>query len=61
MAARFYVDADRSIETSWIKFRCLVLSQTRYPMEPKARMYAGQKTPDGYFVGENGAWDRKEK
>ena len=27
----------------------------------KGIMYAGQKTPDGYYVDENGAWDGKEK
>ncbi|MFR3988032.1 MAG: hypothetical protein ACLTY7_09445 [Clostridium fessum] len=24
-------------------------------------MYAGRKTPDGYYVDENGVWDGREK
>lgn len=27
----------------------------------KGIMYAGQKTPDGYYVDKDGAWDGKEK
>ena len=57
----FYVDADRGMQTGWIQVQGVWYYLNQVSDGTKGRMYAGQKTPDGYFVGENGAWDRKEK
>ena len=57
----FYVDADRGMQTGWIQVQAVWYYLNQVSDGTKGRMYAGQKTPDGYFVGENGAWDGKEK
>ena len=57
----FYIDPERGMQTGWV-----LIDGVWYYFHPvsdgrKGIMYAGQKTPDGYYVDENGAWDGKEK
>ena len=57
----FYIDPKRGMQTGWV-----LIDGVGYYFHPvsdgrKGIMYAGQKTPDGYYVDENGAWDGKEK
>ena len=57
----FYIDPKRAMQTGWV-----LIDGVWYYFHPvsdgrKGIMYAGQKTPDGYYVDENGAWDGKEK
>ena len=57
----FYIDPKRGMQTGWV-----LIDGIWYYFHPvsdgrKGIMYAGQKTPDGYYVDENGAWDGKEK
>ena len=57
----FYIDPERGMQTGWV-----LIDGAWYYFHPvsdgrKGIMYAGQKTPDGYYVDENGAWDGKEK
>ena len=57
----FYMDPERGMQTGWV-----LIDGVWYYFHPvsdgrKGIMYAGQKTPDGYYVDENGAWDGKEK
>ena len=57
----FYMDPERGMQTGWV-----LIDGVWYYFHPvsdgrRGIMYAGQKTPDGYYVDENGAWDGKEK
>lgn len=57
----FYIDPERGMQTGWV-----LIDGAWYYFHPvsdgrKGITYAGQKTPDGYYVDENGAWDGKEK
>ena len=57
----FYIDPERGMQIGWV-----LIDGVWYYFHPvsdgrKGIMYAGQKTPDGYYVDENGAWDGKEK
>ena len=57
----FYMDPERGMQTGWV-----LIDGVWYYFHPvsdgrRGIMYAGQKTPDGYYVDENGAWDDKEK
>lgn len=57
----FYIDPERGMQTGWVLidgawYYFHLVSDGR-----KGIMYAGQKTPDGYYVDEKGAWDGKEK
>ena len=57
----FYIDPKRGMQIGWV-----LIDGVWYYFHPvsdgrKGIMYAGQKTPDGYYVDENGAWDGKEK
>ena len=57
----FYMDPERGMQTGWV-----LIDGVWYYFHPisdgrKGIMYAGQKTSDGYYVDEKGAWDGKEK
>ena len=57
----FYIDPERGMQTGWV-----LIDGAWYYFHPvsdgrKGIMYAGQKTPDGYYVDENGSWDGKER
>ena len=57
----FYIDPERGMQTGWV-----LIDGVWYYFHPvsdgrRGIMYAGQKTPDGYYVDENGAWDGKGK
>lgn len=57
----FYIDPKRGMQIGWV-----LIDGVWYYFHPvsdgrKGIMYVGQKTPDGYYVDENGAWDDKEK
>ena len=57
----FYIDPERGMQTGWV-----LIDGVWYYFHPvsdgrRGIMYAGQKTPDGYYVDEKGAWDGKEK
>ena len=57
----FYVDADRGMQTGWIQIQGIWYYLNPVSDGTKGLMYTGRKTSDGYYVGENGAWDGKEK
>lgn len=57
----FYADPERGMQTGWVQ-----INGVWYYFHPtsdgkKGIMYADRKTPDGYYVDENGAWDGKAK
>lgn len=57
----FYADPDTGMRTGWVMINGSWYYFHSEPDGKKGLMYAGQKTPDGYYVDENGAWDGKEK
>ena len=57
----FYADPDTGMKIGWV-----LINGKWYYFHPtsdgkRGVMYAGQKTPDGYYVDETGAWDGKER
>ena len=53
----FYMDQDHGMKTGWI-----CIDGKWYYLNPvsdgrRGIMYAGMKTPDGWYVGEDGSWD----
>mgnify|MGYP000949685294 CR=1 FL=1 len=57
----FYLDPERGMQTGWV-----LIDGKWYYFHPtsdgmKGLMYAGRRTPDGYYVDENGVWDGREK
>lgn len=53
----FYVDEDHGMQTGWF-----FINGKWYYLNPvsdgrRGIMYAGMKTPDGWYVGEDGSWD----
>ena len=57
----FYIDPERGMQTGWVRFGGAWYYFHQVSDGRKGIMYAGRKTPDGYYVDENGAWDGKEK
>ena len=57
----FYMDLEHGMQTGWG-----LLDGVWYYFNPisdgkRGIMYAGQRTPDGYYVDKNGAWDGRSK
>ena len=57
----FYMDLERGMQTGWV-----LLDGAWYYFNPNSDgkrgiMYAGQRTPDGYYVEKNGVWDGRNK
>ena len=57
----FYMDPEHGMQTGWV-----LLNGVWYYFNPisdgkRGIMYAGQKTPDGYYVDKNGVWDGRNK
>ena len=57
----FYIDLERGMQTGWV-----LLDGAWYYFNPNSDgkrgiMYAGQRTPDGYYVDKNGVWDGRNK
>ena len=57
----FYMDLERGMQIGWV-----LLDGAWYYFNPNSDgkrgiMYAGQRTPDGYYVGKNGVWDGRNK
>lgn len=57
----FYADPDTGMKIGWV-----LINGKWYYFHPtsdgkRGIMYAGQNTPDGYYVDETGAWDGKER
>ena len=57
----FYMDLERGMQTGWV-----LLDGVWYYFNPisdgkRGIMYAGQRTPDGYYVEKNGVWDGRNK
>ena len=57
----FYMDPERGMQTGWV-----LLDGAWYYFNPSSDgkrgiMYAGQRTPDGYYVDKNGVWDGRSK
>ena len=57
----FYLDPEHGMQTGWV-----LIDGKWYYFHPtsdgmKGLMYAGRRTPDGYYVDENGVWDGREK
>ena len=57
----FYVDSERGIQTGWVQINGIWYYFHTVSDGKKGIMYADRKTPDGYYVDENGAWDGKGK
>ena len=57
----FYMDLEHGMQTGWV-----LLNGAWYYFNPSSDgkrgiMYAGQRTPDGYYVDKNGVWDGRSK
>ena len=57
----FYMDLEHGMRTGWV-----LLNGAWYYFNPvsdgkRGMMYAGQRTPDGYYVEKNGVWDGRNK
>ena len=57
----FYIDPEHGMQTGWV-----LLDGAWYYFNPSSDgkrgiMYAGQRTPDGYYVDKNGVWDGRSK
>ena len=57
----FYIDLEHGMRTGWV-----LLNGAWYYFNPvsdgkRGKMYAGQRTPDGYYVEKNGVWDGRNK
>lgn len=57
----FYIDLEHGMQTGWV-----LLNGAWYYFNPvsdgkRGIMYAGQRTPDGYYVEKNGVWDGRNK
>ena len=57
----FYMDPEHGMQTGW-----MLLNGAWYYFNPSSDgkrgiMYAGQRTPDGYYVDKNGVWDGRSK
>ena len=57
----FYIDLEHGMQTGWV-----LLNGAWYYFNPvsdgkRGMMYAGQRTPDGYYVEKNGVWDGRNK
>ena len=57
----FYMDPEHGMQTGWV-----LLNGVWYYFNPisdgkRGIMYAGQRTPDGYYVDKNGVWDGRNK
>ena len=57
----FYMDLEHGMQTGWV-----LLDGAWYYFNPvsdgkRGMMYAGQRTPDGYYVEKNGVWDGRNK
>ena len=57
----FYMDLEHGMQTGWT-----LLDGVWYYFNPisdgkRGIMYAGQRTPDGYYVDKNGVWDGRNK
>ena len=57
----FYMDPEHGMQTGWV-----LLNGVWYYFNPisdgkRGIMYAGQRTPDGYYVEKNGVWDGRNK
>ena len=57
----FYMDPERGMQTGWVLIDGVWYYFHSVSDGRRGIMYAGQKTPDGYYVDEKGAWDGKEK
>lgn len=57
----FYMDPEHGMQTGWVLIdgKWCYFHPTSDGM--KGLMYAGRRTPDGYYVDENGVWDGREK
>ena len=57
----FYMDPEHGMQIGWV-----LLNGVWYYFNPisdgkRGIMYAGQRTPDGYYVEKNGVWDGRNK
>ena len=57
----FYMDPEHGMQTGW-----MLLNGVWYYFNPisdgkRGIMYAGKRTPDGYYVDKNGVWDGRSK
>ena len=57
----FYMDPEHGMQTGW-----MLLNGVWYYFNPisdgkRGIMYAGKRTPDGYYVDKNGVWDGRNK
>lgn len=57
----FYMNLEHGMQTGWV-----LLNGAWYYFNPvsdgkRGMMYAGQRTPDGYYVEKNGVWDGRNK
>ena len=57
----FYVDPEHGMQTGWV-----LINGVWYYFHPvsdgrQGLMYTERRTPDGYYVDENGVWDGKDR
>ena len=57
----FYIDENSGMQTGWV-----LINERWYFFNPvsdgtRGMMFIGRKTPDEYFVTEDGSWDGKTK
>lgn len=57
----FYMDAEHGMRTGWVLINGVWYYFHTTSDGKKGIMYAARKTPDEYYVDENGAWDGKGK
>jgi len=59
--AWFYIDVKAGMRTGWIQVDNLWYYLHEVSDGRKGCMYAATRTPDGYYVREDGSWDGKAK
>ena len=57
----FYMDLEHGMQTGWVRLDGVWYYFNQISEGKRGIMYAGQRTPDGYYVDKNGVWDGRSK
>ena len=57
----FYMDLEHGMQTGWVLLDGAWYYFNSVSDGKRGMMYAGQRTPDGYYVDKNGIWDGRNK
>ena len=57
----FYMDPEHGMQTGWVLLNGVWYYFNTISDGKRGIMYAGQRTPDGYYVDKNGVWDGRNK